>query len=80
LVANHIEDASRPVCEEVASLKLLLAPVGVSLEQIEACSSGRNELAIVQASFPLGSSEQKSYVVGDDHLYSCSSPRGSHVR
>lgn len=80
LVSNHVEDVSRPLREEVASLKLLLARVGVPLEQIEACSSGGKDLATVQASFPLGSVEQKSSVVEDEHLYSCSSPRGSPVR
>jgi hypothetical protein len=47
----------------VPSLKLLLAHVGVSLESTEACSSGGQDLAIMQASFPLSSAEQKSSVV-----------------
>jgi hypothetical protein len=47
----------------VASLKLLLTQVGVSLEPMEACSSGGQELAIVEALFPLSSAEQKSSVV-----------------
>jgi hypothetical protein len=63
LVANRVEEASRPLREEVASLKLLLTQVGVSLEPMEACSSGGQELAIVEAPFPLSSAEQKSSVV-----------------
>jgi hypothetical protein len=63
LVANRVEEASRPLREEVASFKLLLARVGVSLESTEACSSGGQDLAIMQASFPLSSAEQKSSVV-----------------
>jgi hypothetical protein len=57
LVANHVEDVSRPLSEEVASLKLLLASADVSLEEIETCSFGGKELATVQVSFPLGSVE-----------------------
>jgi hypothetical protein len=60
-VANRIEEVSRPLREEVASLKLLLARVGVSLEPTETCSSGTQEL--VATSFPLGSAEPKSSVV-----------------
>jgi hypothetical protein len=63
LVANRVEEASRPLREEVANLKLLLARVGVSFETTEACSSGGQELATVEALFPLGSTEPKSSVV-----------------
>jgi hypothetical protein len=62
LVANRVEEASRPLREEVASLKLLLARVGVPLEPTEVCSSGGQDLAIVQTSLPLSSVEQKSSV------------------
>jgi hypothetical protein len=63
LVANRVEEASRPLREEVASLKMLLAHAGVSLEPTEACSSGGQELAAMKASLPLSSEEQKSSVV-----------------
>jgi hypothetical protein len=63
LVANRVEEASRPLREEVASLKLLLARVGVTSEPMEVCSSGGQELATVQASFPVSSVEQKSSMV-----------------
>jgi hypothetical protein len=63
LVANRVEDASRPLHEEVARLKLLLARIGVSLEPTEACSSGGQELATVQALCSLDSAEPKSSVV-----------------
>jgi hypothetical protein len=70
LVDVRVEEASRPLREEVAALKLLLARVGDSLE-------GGLGLTPMQASFPLDSSEQKSSVVEEEHLYSCISPRGS---
>jgi hypothetical protein len=60
LVANRVEDASRPLHEEVVGLKLLLARVGVSLEPT---TSGEKEFAPVQVSFPLDSVEMKSSVV-----------------
>ncbi|KAK1644447.1 hypothetical protein QYE76_062252 [Lolium multiflorum] len=63
LVANRVEEASRPLREEVASLKLLLASVGVPLEPTEVCSSGGKDLAIVLTSLPLSSAEQKSSMV-----------------
>ena len=63
MVANRVEEASRPLREEVASLKLLLASVGVPLEPTEACSSGGKDLAIVLTSLPLSSAEQKSSMV-----------------
>jgi hypothetical protein len=50
----------------VATLKLLLARVGGGLG-----------LTHEQDSFPLDSSEQKSSVVEEKHLYGCFSPRGS---
>ncbi|KAK1601703.1 hypothetical protein QYE76_018397 [Lolium multiflorum] len=77
LVANRVEEALRPLLEEVESLKLLLAHGGVSLEPIEACSSGGLDLATAQVLFPLGSAETKSSLVEEQHLYSCFSPRGS---
>jgi hypothetical protein len=77
LVATRVEEATRPLREEVASLKLLLAHVGDSLEPTEACSSGGHELATVQVSLALGSVEEKSSVVEEEYLYSCFSPRGS---
>jgi hypothetical protein len=63
LVANRIEEACCPLREEVASLKLLLARAGVSLEAMEVSSSGGQDVATVQALFPLGSAEPKSSVV-----------------
>jgi precorrin-6B methylase 1 len=54
LVVNRVEDASRPLREEVASLNLLLARIGMSLEPMEVCSSGGKKLATVQASLLLG--------------------------
>jgi hypothetical protein len=77
LVANRVEEAARPLRDEVTSLKLLLARAGASLEPTEACSSGGQELGTVHASFPLGSADQKSSVVEEEHLYSCFSPRDS---
>jgi hypothetical protein len=77
LVAVRVEEVSLPLHEEVASLKLLLARVGDSLEPIEACSTSVHELATVQASLPLGPAEQKSSVVEEEHLYTCFSPHGN---
>jgi hypothetical protein len=72
LVDARVEEASRPLREEVAALKLLLARVGDSLEP-----TGGLGHAPVQASFPLDSTAQKSFVVEEEHLYGCISPRGS---
>jgi hypothetical protein len=77
LIDVRVEEVSRPLREEVAALKLLLARVGDSLEPTEACTSVGLELAHVQASFPLDSIEQKSPVVAEEHLYGCISPRRS---
>jgi hypothetical protein len=77
LVADRIAEAARPLRDEVASLKLLLARVGDSLEATGACASGGQGLAPVQASFPLDCTEQKSSVVEEEHLFGCFSPRGS---
>ena len=74
-VANSVEEASRPLREEVASLKLLLARVGVSLEPADACSSGGGPATVL-----LGSTEQKSLVVEEEDLYSCFSSHGSHCQ
>jgi hypothetical protein len=67
---------SRPLREEVAALKLLLARFGDSLDQSEACTSSGLGLAPVQASFPLDSIEENSSVVEEEHVYGCISPRG----
>jgi hypothetical protein len=40
LVDVRVEEACRPLCEEVATLKLLLAHVGDSMEPTEACTYG----------------------------------------
>jgi hypothetical protein len=75
LVDVHVEEASRPLREEVAALKLLLAHVGESSEL-----TGGMGLDPMQASLPLDSTEQKSSVVEGEHgehLYGCISPRGS---
>jgi hypothetical protein len=69
LVDVCVEEASRPLREEVAALKLLLVRVGDSLDG----GLGRTPM---QATFPLDSSEQKSFVVEEEHLYSCISSRG----
>jgi hypothetical protein len=80
LVDVHVEEASRPLREEVAALKLLLAHAGESLEL-----TGGMGLYPMQASLLLDSTEQKSSMVEEsvvegehgEHLYSCISPRGS---
>jgi hypothetical protein len=77
LVDVRVDEASRPLREEVAALKLLLAHVGDSLDQLEACTSSGLGLTPVQASFPLHSIEENSSVVEEEHLYGCISPRGS---
>jgi hypothetical protein len=77
LVDVRVEEASRPLREELATLKLLLARVGDSSEPTKACTSGGPELAPVQVSFPHDSTEQNSFVVEEDHLYGCISPCGS---
>ena len=74
LVAVRIEEVARPLREEVATLKLLLAHVGVSLEPAKSCASRGLELAPAS---PLDSIEQKSSVVEVEHLYGCFFPRGS---
>uniref|UniRef100_A0ACD5YZB1 Uncharacterized protein n=1 Tax=Avena sativa TaxID=4498 RepID=A0ACD5YZB1_AVESA len=66
LVDVRIEEATRPLPEEVATLKQLLSRDGVSLESTEA-----HYLA------PLDSAKQKSSVVEEEHLFGCFSPRGS---
>jgi hypothetical protein len=85
LVDVRVEEASRPLREEVAALKLLLAHVGESSEL-----TGGMGLDPVQASLSLDSTEQKSSVVEEfvveesvvegehgEYLYGCISPRGS---
>jgi hypothetical protein len=72
LVDICVEEAPRPLREEVARLKMLLARVGDSLELIGACTS--DGLAPKQASFLLDSTMQKSSLVEEDHLYGCISP------
>ena len=77
-VLQLVEEASRPLREEVAALKLVLARVGDSLESTEACTSGGLGIAPTEeASLPLDSIEQKSSVVEEEHTYGCFSPRGS---
>jgi hypothetical protein len=63
LVAIRVEEVSHPLREEVASLKLLLASVGVSLDPREPCSTGGQDVTTVQASIPLGFAEPKLSVV-----------------
>jgi hypothetical protein len=77
LVDVRVEAASHPLREELATLKLLLARVGDSSEPTKACNYGGPELAPVQVSFLHDSTEQKSSVVEEDHLYGCISPCGS---
>lgn len=76
LVDVRVEETSRPLREEVAALKLLLACAGVSVEPTEACPSVGLGLAKAQASVALDSSEQKSSVVEEEHLHGCFSPHG----
>jgi hypothetical protein len=77
LVDIRVEEATRFLREEAASLKLLLVRVGDSLEPIEAYNSGSVELIFTQASFPLDSIEKA--MVEEDHIYGCFSPCGSPV-
>jgi hypothetical protein len=76
LVDVRVEEASRPLREEVVALKLLLARVGGSLEPAEACPFDGLGLAKAHASVALGSSEQMSSVIKEEHLYGCFSPHG----
>jgi hypothetical protein len=55
LVDVRVEEASRPLREEVANLKLLLARIGDSLASLEACTRGGLGLVSTQASLPLDS-------------------------
>jgi hypothetical protein len=48
LVDVHVGEACRPLCEEVATLKLLLARIGDSLEPTEACTSSGSGLIRLQ--------------------------------
>jgi hypothetical protein len=77
LVDIRIEEASRPLREEVANLKLLLTRFGDSLESLEACTRGGVGLVSTQASLPLDSTDLKSSVVEEEQLYGCFSPCGS---
>jgi hypothetical protein len=70
LVDVRVEEASRPLREEVATLKLLLARVGECSELTDGLG-----LAPVQALLPLDPTE--SSVVEEEYLYGCISPRGS---
>jgi hypothetical protein len=76
LVDVRVEEVSRPLREEVAALKLLLARVGHSFEPVVVCSSDGLELANAQVLVPLDSSEQKSSVVEEEQLYGSFSPCG----
>jgi hypothetical protein len=85
LVDVRVEEASRPLREEVATLKLLLAHAGVSLESMVVCTPGAPGLVFAQDSFLLDSSEQLAAHVGDSLepepteacTYSCFSARAS---
>jgi hypothetical protein len=77
LVDVRVEEASRPLREELAALNLLLARAGDSSEPMKACTSCGPELASAQALFPHDSAVQKSSVVEEDNLYGSVSPRGS---
>jgi hypothetical protein len=57
LVDARVEEASHPLREEVATLKLLLARVGDSLESFKACTSSGLGIAPMQASLLLDSVE-----------------------
>jgi hypothetical protein len=74
----RVEEASRPLREEVAALKLLFPRVGDSFEPIEACPF--DGLGIAKAQASVDSSEQKSSVVEEEHLYGCFSPRSPSPR
>lgn len=79
LVDVRVEEAFRPLREEMAALKLLLARVGVSLEPAGTCPSYGLGLTNAWASTALDSSVQMSsvvQVVEEEHLYGCFSPRG----
>jgi hypothetical protein len=77
LVDVRVEEASRPLREELATLKLLLARAGDSSEPTKACTSSGPQLAPAEALFLHDSTEQKSSMVEEDHLYGCISPCGS---
>jgi hypothetical protein len=77
LVDVRVEEASRPLREELATLKLLLARAGDSSDPAKACTSGGPKLAHGHALFPHDSTEQKSSVVEEDRLYGCISPQDS---
>jgi hypothetical protein len=71
LVDVRVEEASRPLREEVAALKLLLACAGVSVEPTEACPS-----VCLGHTKPTASVALDSSVVEEEHLHGCFSPRG----
>jgi hypothetical protein len=77
LIKVCVEEASRPLYEEVAALKLLLERVGDSLESSEGFTHGGLGPISAQASIPHDFTEQKSYVVEEAHIYGCFSPCGS---
>jgi hypothetical protein len=77
LVDVCVEEASRPLREELATLKLMLARAGDSSELAKACTFSGPQLAPSQASLPHDCTEQKSLVIDEDHLYGCISPCGS---
>jgi hypothetical protein len=78
LIKVCVEEASRPLYEEVAALKLLLERVGDSLESSEGFTHGGLGPVSAQASIPHDFTEQKSYVVEEAHIYGCFSLCGSH--
>jgi hypothetical protein len=74
-----VEEASRPLREEVAALKLLLTRVSVSLELVGTCPSDGLRLVNPRALAALVSYVQMSsvvQVVEKQHLYGYFSPRG----
>lgn len=77
LVADRIEEVSRPLREEVATLKLLLAGVDGPSHPAKACDSDGLGLTQGEDLFPLDSAEEQSSVVEEALHYGCFSPRGS---
>jgi hypothetical protein len=88
LVDVRVEEVSRPLREEVATLKLLLARVSVPLDLTEECTSADPGLVSAQALFPLDSIDElkqsheltrvKSSRVGDQICYANKPIRGSN--
>jgi hypothetical protein len=95
LVVDHIEEVSRPLREEVATIKLLLARVASSLDRTDLCSSKRELSVVVDVDAGdemtseaadvaiLCETLEETSVVGDDSSFGCFSHRArtfpSHV-